>query len=634
MCGIAGFYNSKNIQNPNQLIKQMLDCIRFRGPDNQNTYVYDKYQTTLGHNRLAIIDLNERANQPMKSINERFEIIFNGEIYNFLELKNELENKFLLKFKTKSDTEVLLEGISNFGLEECMKKTEGMFAFALLDKKEKTISLVRDRFGEKPLHYFFKNETFAFSSDVRSFYYLDNFSKNINLNSLNNFLKYSFLDGSQSIFNDTYKVLPGSILTFSIDEIKLSEKKYWSSIPKKYDNLNTSDDNDIINKLDSLIFQTIKKSSLTDKKLGCFLSGGVDSSLITSVYSSFQNENTKTFTAKIDIQGKQKIYDESLSAKKIANYLGTDHYEIHINEEQLFSAVDDLEDIFSEPFGDSSAIPTYLISKEIKKNADVAFSGDGGDEIFGGYYRYNQGYNIWKRSSDNSLIKYLLNFYSNKINTTFNLESFYSDFDTKINKLKSIVNLRNVDEYYFKLLSSDYNQTFIDDKLSQESQKKIQDIMKLNISDQKKIILLDLNFYMQNDILNKIDRTSMFCSLEIRSPFLNHKIYDFVNSIKDSIFFKNKNGKYLLKKILSKYLPIKLFHKPKHGFEVPVREWLLGSKKTQYKEIIFENNNEMNNIFDKKKIELYWKKFEEGNDFSKFFWNVLVFKKWIRKLKK
>ena len=646
MCGLSGFIGFKNLKNPDEIIKLIGKALDHRGPDNGSSWVDFNSQIALYHNRLSIIDLDERSNQPIHSHSGRYVMIYNGEIYNFKNLKREIETYFYqknttIKWKTTSDTEVLLEGIEIWGLKNFVLRTEGMFSIAIFDKKKNCLSLCRDRFGEKPLYYGSNENSFFFCSELKALDHYPNFTKLIKKDSVINFIKYSQIAAPDTIYENVFKLMPGSIIEYSLSTKKINKYFYWSAqeVAENTNKIIKETDN-YIDDFDHLIFNTVKRTVISDKPLAFFLSGGVDSTLIAGIANSFSSKKINTFTA--GFENKKNFVDERHYAREIANTLNTNHDEFLIVEKDLYESVTEMPKIFCEPFGDSSQIPTYLISKKMRENFTVAISGDGGDEIFGGYYRNFNGYNTWNKIKKLNKIQkkiyiLLLNIFNwsvpiEKIEYFFkknNLEIFPTDLKLKINKLRSLFDQNNLSEYYSKLVSSDFSKKeFQNGKVMNNLLEKV---TQSEISDYDKIMLLDINFYLTNDILTKVDRASMAASLEVRSPFLNHKIYEKSLTLPNELKFKNNTPKYILKKILNKYVPQHLFNRPKQGFEIPIEEWLLGSKKSYYRDIIFDKSTNLFEIIRYEKIFDKWKIFENGTvNYSKLFWNILMYQMWFK----
>ena len=648
MCGISGFIGFNNLDNPEKVINQMGDSLIHRGPDSGNALIDYDNQIALYHNRLSVIDIDKRSNQPMKSKSGRHVIIYNGEIYNFKKLKNEIndyyeDKKINFIWRTTSDTEVLLEGIEIWGIKNFILRVEGMFSIVVWDKKKNSFFLCRDRFGEKPLYYGINDDLFFFCSELKALAFHPNIKRSIKKESVLNFIKNSQISAPNTIYENIFKLLPGTILEYSLSTKKKNIDIYWSAknIAEKNNKINKgTNHNKIIDEFDYLIYETIKKTVISDKPVAFFLSGGIDSSLITSVANSFSDQKINTFTA--GFEGQNSLLDEKNYAKKISKYLGTSHEEYIITESDLGENIDEMSKIFCEPFGDSSQIPTYLISKEIKKNFTVAISGDGGDEIFGGYYRNFQGYNFWKKINSlgmnkKKLLIFILNFINKNLpiekTELFlkknNLNFFPMDIKLKINKLINLINQTNLKEYYATLVSSDFAKKEFDNGIILDNL--LDEIDNCNLSDYDKIMLMDINFYLPNDILTKIDRSSMAASLETRAPFLNHLIYEKCTLIPNELKFKNRTPKFILKNILSRYIPLSLFNRPKQGFEIPINIWLLGKKKSYYKDLIFDKSTSLYEVISYEVIAEKWKMFENNDfDFSKLFWNILMYQKWFK----
>jgi asparagine synthase (glutamine-hydrolysing) len=650
MCGISGFIGFYNLNNPEKIINQMGNSLTHRGPDNGNVWIDYDNQIALYHNRLSIIDIDKRSNQPMKSKSGRHIILYNGEVYNFKELRREIDDYYKNKntkfiWQTSSDTEVLLEGIEIWGLKHFICKVEGMFSIAIWDKKKKSLFLCRDRFGEKPLYYGINDDLFFFCSELKALAFHPNIKRSINKESVLSFIKNSQIAAPNTIYENIFKLLPGTILEYSLSTKKKNIDIYWSAkdIVEKGDKIDNDETthNKIVDEFDHLIYKTIKKTIISDRPVAFFLSGGIDSSLITSVANSFTDQKINTFTA--GFEGQNSLLDEKNYAKKISKYLETDHEEYLINESDLFNNIDEMSKIFCEPFGDSSQIPTYLISKKMNKNFTVAISGDGGDEIFGGYYRNFRGYNSWNKIKNLSKTqKKILSFILNFIKTNLpleNVEIFLKknrlnflpiDLKLKISKLINLINQKNLKEYYSTLVSSDFNKKEFDNGVILDNL--LNEIDNCNISDYDKIMLMDINFYLPNDILTKVDRASMAASLETRAPFLNHLIYEKCVSIPKELKFKNNTPKFILKNILSRYIPLNLFNRPKQGFEIPINNWLLGKKKGYYKSLIFDKSTNLYEVLSYGDIVENWKRFEKKDfDFSKLFWNILMYQMWFKK---
>jgi asparagine synthase (glutamine-hydrolysing) len=632
MCGIAGFYLNSQVkphkENENDL-KRMLSKLNHRGPDSLNSWSDINLRVYLGHTRLSIIDLSKNASQPMISFSGRYVITFNGEIYNFNYLKNKYLNKKNI-LKSSSDTEVLIELIDLLGIKKTISILDGMFAFALLDRKESKIYLVRDRMGEKPLYYYFDRFSFIFGSEIKALLPNNNFKKNINPQNVCDYFKYGYFTGSKSIFENLKKVEPGQFLEFCLNKNEIKSNFYWQysliSDEKFYDQKNNLDKTSKI--LENKLINSIKNQKLADVPVGAFLSGGIDSSLIVSILSKISEQKVKTFTIGFD----DNRLNESFYASEISKYLKTDHTELILNNYQLLNTVEKLTNIYDEPFSDSSQIPTILLSELASKNVKVALSGDGGDELFGGYSRYVWSYKI---KNFNLFFKFIISI-SNNLSNNF-LESIYKYLSfflpknyhfkmpiDKLKKIEKIIQLNDIDKIYERLMRvwfeednlinhSDFNMPYSNDPITNQS-----DMMQR-----------DIQSYLPDDLLVKIDRAAMSASLETRTPFLDRDIVEYSANVPiNHKIYKNKQ-KIILKKILSKYLPERLYERPKMGFEVPIDDWIRGP----LRDFTYDS---INSLRTNSPIDLNFKTIDKkinehmagSNNWHYQIWNIIIFQKW------
>jgi len=640
MCGICGLkIENDRLKLPiNNIILGMNEQIMHRGPDHQGTYINLEKNLALGNTRLAIQDLGSSGNQPMISRSERFVIVLNGEIYNHLELRKELKEKFSFdNWLGSSDTETLSVLLDFFNIDEVLRRLNGMFAFAAWDKKEKKIFLVRDRTGEKPLYYYYDKESkiFAFSSELKSFI---KFSKNIfnlklNQNAIGLFLKFKNVPSPHSIFEKINKLEPASILTFSENNFIYSLKKYWELKSYIKNNIISADYNEVRNLLKIKIENAVKRQLISDKPIGCFLSGGIDSSLIASVMQSISKNNITTFSIGFD----NPSSNEAILAKKIANHISSDHFEYYFKEEDALNIIPNLPRIYDEPFSDSSQLPTYLLCSAAKKKMTVALSGDGGDELFGGYNRYLFFKKYWPiinkiPLSIREVIFHILN------TLPINILSFFE----KIVFLKTKNPVELVSAFYkflgvlrsAKIIDA-YDYLISDWQDSDNFYKK--NTIKLNIlnnfnteSDFENIMLNDFSNYLPNDIMTKVDRAAMNVSLETRMPFMDVELVEFATSIKTDFKIKGNDTKHILKDILTDYLPKSFFLRPKKGFSVPIDSWLRGPLKDwtydHLKSKFIRNGDYFNiNVLDKTVDEHFRNKKNHGQK----IWSVVILAQWI-----
>ena len=630
MCGFTGYFDP-DFNHEEYIIKEMSNQIISRGPDSFGIHIDRDIGISLGHRRLSIQDLSDNGSQPMQSNSKRFTMVFNGEIYNHLELRKKIDQKLKIHvWKGTSDTETLLVLLDNFGLEESLKLINGMFAFAVLDAREKKLHLCRDRFGEKPLYYGLNNGVLFFGSQPKSFKPHPKWSSKICSQGLNQYFVKGYIGDRYSIYKGIYKLLPASFISIDLGSINLSNyKTYWRAENK---NINFLDSQNLINELDKKIESVVKSKIISDRKLGSFLSGGIDSSLITYYLQKQFSTPIDTFTIGFEDLG----FDESKSAKRISKYLGTNHHEEVFTTNYLIDLIPKLPKIYDEPFSDPSQLPTLLLSQLTTKNVKVAFSGDGGDELFCGYTRYNTGYKLNKLIKKSP--KYLIYFYQylNQISR--------SDFSIRIlknlpdrirpnslidrsQKLERILKVRDID--FYSLITSIFipeNELLINKNLeiknNYESEELFQDYREYMIN-------RDIKEYLPDDILTKVDRASMSNGLEVRVPFLDHEFACWAQNIPISLKTFDGNGKWPLRKLLSKKIPSNLFKKPKKGFGIPLDKIVNNTLKEMIYEFLSKENILNQGIFNLSYIEeLLDKNYSEKEKYHNQIWNLLIFQIW------
>lgn len=619
MCGICGYNSNKSLGK--RVLKKMNDKMIHRGPDAEGYYInnIDDREIGLAHRRLSILDLSPLGNQPMISKDNNIVIVFNGEIYNFIELKEELQKKGYI-FNSTSDTEVIINGYIEYGIS-IIEKLNGMFAIAIYDKKDNAMYLIRDHIGVKPLYYYINENNLVFASELKSIMEFPFFKKDIDLDSLHTYLYYGYITGQKSIFKNVFKLLPGHYLKYKDGIVEL--KEYWS-LEKKY--LNRKEKDKSLDEWKKIIREYLEKSikerMISDVPLGAFLSGGIDSSLVVSIMQSLSKNPIKTFT----IGFENKAYNEANYAKEIAEYLGTDHTEYYLKEEEVKGIVEDIPLYYDEPFADSSQIPTMMVSRLAREQVTVSLSGDGGDELFCGYSSYEHYL---------ELSKYI------KIFNIFQLIPFKDKIIKKIsskythlfnfNNKNKIINAGYLNYIKKESLIKKYNKNNIEERY-----------LKLNYLSkniQEKAMLRDLITYLPDDILTKVDRASMSCSLESRAPFIDdYKFIELSFDVPHILKYKNNEKKYILKELLYDYIPKKLIDRPKKGFSIPIEDMLRTDLKYLLENYLGEEFIKKQNIFDEKKIkkclEFFYKKKNieyQGIYINKLIWHLLIFQMWYKK---
>jgi asparagine synthase (glutamine-hydrolysing) len=648
MCGLTGFYahNCDRGVNLDQVIWNMTNSLEHRGPDDSGTWRDGEFDLLLGHRRLSILDLSEAGHQPMHSACKRYVILLNGEIYNHIDLRNELDSQ--VDWRGNSDTETLVNCFVEWGVEHTLVKLEGMFSIALWDLKEKELTLMRDPFGEKPLYYGWQGDNLFFGSELKALKLNPLFQNQIDRNSLALFFRHNCIPAPYSIYKGIKKLMPGSYLTFDLKNINKAKQSeivnYWNlnteiEISKK--SMLTESLEQSVEKIEYFLNKSVVQQMISDVPLGAFLSGGIDSSAIVSLMQKNSMSAVKTFS----IGFNESEYDEAVYAKDVANHLGTDHTELYVRPEEAMEVIPSLSSIYCEPFSDSSQIPTYLVSKLASDAVTVCLSGDGGDEIFGGYNRYLEGQATW--SALNRLPKSVRNlsgsFLTSLSPTTWDQLFMYVKYliprkyrfstpGDKAHKLAIVLYQNSLIGFYSSLCShwQEPESLVIGSKeyLTNITQ---QDRWINSDNFIEKMMAMDASTYLTDDILVKVDRAAMACSLESRIPILNkdlvraawtlplnHKIHDGV-------------GKWPLRQILYKYVPEELIERPKHGFGIPVGEWLRGPLKEWASDIL--NTESLNNsgYLNSEPIIELWKEHIEGKcNHQHQLWDVLMFESWLK----
>ncbi len=599
MCGIGGLisFNQKTI-DAGRLAKISVSQ-QHRGPDYENSLVYRNIGFC--HQRLKIIDLSDEANQPMQSNNGRYAITYNGELYNYLALKN----KYNLQCKTASDTEVILELINLIGLNKALSVMDGMFAFGLLDKQENKVHLVRDRVGIKPLFYHKSKEEIIFSSELAALKNSLNKAVEINRSSVYKYLHLGYIPSPFTVFEDVHKLEQSHILTIDLYTGDISKLKYFDS----FENLKLSEIQSPISDFKKVISQSVKDQLIADVPVGVFLSGGTDSSLIAALAQEHFKSKVKTFS----IGFKESKFDESHYAEKVAKQLKTEHYNHLFLQDDAKQLLTDVGDGFGEPFADSSYIPTYLLSKYVKQHVTVALSGDGGDELFLGYGSYH-----WRRRLENipSFLYPILNKVLKRGGSRYKR---ISHLFTKVSKGKISSHIFSQEQYYFS-----------QDEINQEFQIFKEELVKEFPAATKQAIF-DYSFYLPDDLLVKVDRMSMRNSLEVRVPFLSNAVIDFAFQLPEKYKIGHGENKMILKRILESYLDKELIYRPKWGFGVPIEDWLKNDLKYLIDDFL---NKEVVETFDfvtYTYVESLLQRYFNGESYLyNRLWQLIVLHKWLK----
>ena len=637
MCGITGFYSHQPGIFSESDLHQMTGMLVHRGPD-ASGFFHDGV-AGLGHRRLSIIDLSTRANQPMVSNNGRYVIVYNGEVYNFGEIGARLKKvtwkQEEINLKTSSDTEVILEAFVAYGTD-FVKQLNGMFAIAIYDQQLQELFIFRDRLGVKPLFYYWDGTNFAFASELKAFHGIGSIRKVINRDSIRDFLHLGYIPTPASIYKDIFKLLPGSYLKVSRSGVELT--RYWNIRNKISSNV-IEDKEQALVKLSDLIISSVQYQLKSDVPFGVFLSGGIDSSLVTAQAVGLSSIKVNTFS----IGFEENSHNESEYAKAIANYLGTDHHEFIVSYKDAISLIDPVLDAYDEPFADSSAIPTMLVSKLAKQYVTVTLSGEGGDELFFGYGAYK-----WARWLDNPLMKIgrkplarLFSYMPNRYQRVSRLLNYRDP-----GKIRS--HIFSQEQYLFTewelgaLLKPDYQgasdfremqkYTSLLRIYEEPQESKSIHVKERVLNAMEAQALFDLEFYLSDDLLTKVDRASMRYSLETRVPYLDHRVVEFALNLSPHLKYKNGITKYILKQILFQYIPKNLFDRPKQGFAIPLNIWLRNELRYLIDEFLSEEIVKKHQVVEYAFVKELVTQFLSGKDYLyNRVWLLIVLHHWFNR---
>lgn len=635
MCGLTGFWDFSARYSSDQLsdiANKMVAAIMHRGPDDHNIWLDPKHGLAVGHCRLAVVDLTDTGKQPMQSSTGRFVISYNGEVYNAPLIKKELIS-LGHAFRGTSDTEVIVQAFEEWGILAATRKFIGMFAFVVWDQKLEQLHLVRDRLGVKPLYFGLIANNFFFGSELKSFLIHPLFEKKINQVALTKFIQFNYIPSPYSIFEHIFKLEPATILTVNKQQ-QINKLLYWdlANISASQKSINSQEQ--LLDNLHSLLKDSVQMRMLSDVPLGAFLSGGVDSSLVVALMQELSSSQVKTFT----IGFNEPSYNEADFAKQVAKHLGTNHQELILSPKQAIDLIYQLPHIYDEPFADSSQIPTLLVSKLAREQVTVILSGDGGDELFAGYNRYYLWNNIFSKISwlpkpirqliTNSIYKISLNNWQllNKIIKINNLGD-------RLYKLANILPFDTAEDFHIKVISFWLDQNPL---LHPEINNKYNNIkLPSFINFIESMQFLDQTNYLPDDILVKVDRATMAYSLEAREPLLDHRLVEFAWQLPMKYKMRGTQQKWILKKILSKYLPNQLIDRPKMGFAVPIDVWLRGELRDWASTLLDPKKLEEQGLFNSNIVNYKLQQHLSGARNHQYdLWGILMFQAWYDYYKK
>lgn len=632
MCGIAGIFSQTPARNASQLeaaAVQMANALHTRGPDSHGVWVEQKSGIALSHRRLAIIDLSPEGHQPMLSASGRYVISFNGEIYNYRELRKQLE----YRWRGESDTEVLLAAIESWGVTKTLQQLNGMFAFALWDTHENTLILARDRMGEKPLYYGWVGGDFVFASELKALQTLPYWQPSINRDALHSFMRYSYVPAPHSIYERIYKLLPAHYAMIKIGQQEVEQKPYWSYAAMVKENAAqrmTISVEEATNMLEEKLRFAVGQRMMSDVPLGAFLSGGIDSSSVVALMQAQSSRPIKTFTIGFNEQG----FDEAPFAKAVAAHLKTEHTEMYISSAQAAAVIPQLPIIYDEPFADVSQIPTFLVSQFALQHVTVALSGDGGDEIFGGYNRYVRGPVIWNTLAAIPIpirkmaAKLLLAAHTILLRKTNpNAASPIYQLARKLGNYYEKMGIESAQEFYQKICSiHDHPEEIV---LGANVPSHPSSQLPLTLHYGEWMMLQDALTYFPDDILTKVDRASMAVSLETRTPFTDIDVMAFAWQLPLNMKIRGNKGKWLLRQMLYRHVPQELIERPKAGFNVPIGAWLRGSLKEWAGDLLSPSTLKKQGFLNPEAVEKMWQIHQSGQrDLEHRLWSILMFQAW------
>ena len=629
MCGITGFFSLQSNSKLwyEKILIDMISSINHRGPDAQDFWYDENNHIGLGHVRLSILDLSVAGSQPMKSHCGRYVFIYNGEVYNYQEVQKELEKDFgRIEWRGTSDTEVILYAFSMWGVKQTLKKCNGMFAFALWDKHNQELTIGRDRMGQKPLFYGYVGNDFVFGSELKSLKKHPFWKGDICTDTLDIYLRMGYVPTPYSIYKDIFKLMPSTFLVIKKDDLSQrnygSPIEYWS-LKKIYEKEKHKESLEYdLKNVEELLTDSVKKRMISDVPLGAFLSGGFDSSLIVALMQKESSKKINTFS----IGFNDSKFNEAVYAKEISKILGTDHNELYVSPKQVLDLFPKMTEIYDEPYADPSQFPTFIVSKLARDKVTVAISGDAGDELFGGYERYINFPKRWQKSKfiPTGLAKIAKNSLKN------NSLIYKNALMKNIERYGHLFSTKDRHDYYFEQISLMSNPASLLQKNCNSKTFFNNESLRVNLySFEEEMMYTDLRTFVLDDILVKVDRASMANSLEVRNPYLDHRLIEYAAQIPVSRKIRDNKTKWLTRQILYKHLPQSLMDRPKSGFMIPISNWL----KNDFRDMAYDllNEDKLNNqgIFDAKKVNLLLDHHNSGGKVhGHLIWNLIAFQDW------
>jgi asparagine synthase (glutamine-hydrolysing) len=643
MCGIVGFLGHTGGPEPQiEILRRMSGALAHRGPDDEGLWHDAGAEIALAQRRLSIVDLSPAGHQPMASADGRYIIVFNGEVYNHAALRGELEEIGPQAWRGRSDTEVLLAAISQWGVKRALEKSVGMFAFALWDRKARRLTLGRDRLGEKPLYYARLGPSFAFASELKALRAHPSWRQMIDRHSLALLLRHNYVPAPYSIYQDVQKLRPGHVLVLEDGAAEPHSEAYWSpyeAAERAHAQPFRGSRADAVDTLDRLLRRSLEGQMMADVPLGAFLSGGIDSSTIVALMQSMSARPIRTFTIGFDVAG----YNEAEHAKAVAAHLGTDHTELYVTEREAMEVIPKLPAIYCEPFSDSSQIPTYLVSQLARRDVTVSLSGDAGDELFSGYTRYEFAERFWSRLSriPRGLRRAAADLatlpppavYDRLAGPLMRLmpeNRRQGRIGDKVHKAADLLSLQTMDDVYRRLCShwARPEDVVIGGREHPTMLSGFEPLPALDTSVER-MMYTDLTMYLPDDILVKVERAAKAVSLETRVPLLDHRIVEFALSLPLSILRADGVSKWPLRQLLYRHVPQNLTDRPKMGFGIPIDGWLRGALRDWAEDLLSETRLRREGYFEPAPIRKAWREHLSGRVNNQYLlWDILMFQAW------
>ena len=632
MCGIAGFILAPQ-SDPDVALRaltRMTTAIRHRGPDDEGAWYDNEARVGLGHRRLSILDPSEAGHQPMRSASGRYTLVFNGEIYNHLEIRRMLEHGGAFRWRGHSDTETLLAAIEAWGLQTALERSTGMFAIAVWDRQERLLHLARDRMGEKPLYYGWSNGSFVFASELKALRIFPGFMPDIDQDALGLYMAFNCVPAPWSIYRGIRKLMPGHIVSIASGRNSadvLQETAYWSLADKIREPRFAGTPEEAAAELERLLSRAISQQSIADVPLGCFLSGGIDSSVITSLMQAHSSHPVRTFA----IGFHEKEFDEAPHAAAIARHLGTDHVEHILAPGEALDIIPNIPAIWDEPFADSSQIPTACVAALARSRVTVCLSGDGGDELFAGYHRYTAG-RVFERLPAKAILSRLLDVapLGAIAAVTQRLPATKGITEHRMRRLASILKAVSREKRYLNKLAYWPHP----DRIVPGARRPADTVTDFHVPTERDditaISALDAVTYLPNDILTKVDRAAMAVSLETRVPLLDHHVVEFAYALPIGHKMRDGQAKWPLQRILEKYVPRALTDRPKKGFGVPITAWLRGPLR-EWSGDLLAKDSLLRSGLDPEVVSGLWKNLQSDNPASVTeprIWSALMYQAW------